>query len=62
MNLPAPYYQDEAVQIFHADCREMLPLLEPGSIEITITSPPYNVDLAYESWDEPVAYLCRQGR
>jgi hypothetical protein len=32
-----PYYQDDAVLIYHADCREILPLLPP--IETVITDP-----------------------
>jgi len=35
-----PYYEDEAVQIFHADCREVLPLL--SDVALVVTSPPYN--------------------
>ena len=33
-----PYYQDEQVTIYHGDCREVLPALQPGCI---ITDPPY---------------------
>jgi DNA modification methylase len=42
MSLPVPYYQDEAVTIYHADCRSILPLLEPKSIDLVLTSPPYD--------------------
>lgn len=40
-----PYYQDEAVVIYHGDCREILPLLEP--VDLVLTDPPYGVDMAY---------------
>jgi DNA modification methylase len=40
MNLPKPYYQDEAVTIYHGDCREILPMLH--TVQLVITSPPYN--------------------
>tara|TARA_Y100000310_G_scaffold140340_1_gene139734 strand:+ start:2852 stop:3574 length:723 start_codon:yes stop_codon:yes gene_type:complete len=36
-----PYYQDGAVTIYHADCRDILPLLEP--VDLVLTSPPYNL-------------------
>jgi len=35
-----PYYQDEDVVIYHADCRDVLPTLEP--VDLVVTSPPYN--------------------
>lgn len=37
---PTPYYQDDAVTIYHADCREILPTLRP--VELVLTDPPYN--------------------
>ena len=39
--LPKPYYQDDAVTIIHADCRDILPLLEP--VDLVLTDPPYGV-------------------
>jgi DNA modification methylase len=39
--LPTPYYQDEAVTIYHGDCREWLPLLPPSSVDLILTDPPY---------------------
>lgn len=36
-----PYYADEAVTIWHGDCREVLPTLAP--VDHVITDPPYNV-------------------
>lgn len=35
-----PYYQDNAVQIFCGDCREIVPTL--GRFDATITDPPYS--------------------
>lgn len=40
MSLPAPYYQDEWVTIYHGDCREILPAIE--IVDTVFTSPPYN--------------------
>lgn len=36
-----PYFQDENVTIYHGDCREILSLLEPGSVDLVLTDPPY---------------------
>jgi site-specific DNA-methyltransferase (adenine-specific) len=36
-----PYYDDGAVTIYHGDCREILPQLEP--VDLIVTSPPYNL-------------------
>lgn len=38
-----PYYQDSAVCIFHADCRDVLPLISEKSIDLVLTDPPYGI-------------------
>lgn len=38
-----PYYQDDSVTIYHGDCREILPTLAPGSVDLVLTDPPYGV-------------------
>jgi site-specific DNA-methyltransferase (adenine-specific) len=40
-----PYYQDDAVTLYHGDCRDVLPQLTP--VAAVITDPPYNVGLDY---------------
>lgn len=42
MSLPAPYFQDEAVTIYHADCRHVVPFL--GSFDLLLTDPPYGLN------------------
>jgi site-specific DNA-methyltransferase (adenine-specific) len=36
-----PYYSDQWVSIVHGDCREVLPSLEPQSVTLLWTDPPY---------------------
>ncbi len=37
-----PYYEQDGITIYHGDCREVLPTLEVGSVNLLVTSPPYN--------------------
>jgi|1_EtaG_2_1085319.scaffolds.fasta_scaffold90123_2 DNA modification methylase len=36
-----PYYQDESVTIYNADCRDVLPML--GKVDLVLTDPPYGI-------------------
>lgn len=36
-----PYYSDDAVTLYHGDCREVLPTLEP--VDLVHTDPPYSL-------------------
>jgi len=55
-----PYYQDEWCVIYHADCRDILPLIPDKSIDLVLTDPPYNVGKNYGgenlSHDEMAAF------
>ena len=56
------YYRDSAGVIYCADCLEILPLLEPNSVDLVVTSPPYNVGMEYEiirPWPEYYSDLKR---
>ncbi len=35
-----PYYQESGVQIFHGDCREVLPIV---AFDVLVTDPPYGI-------------------
>lgn len=45
MTLPEPYYDQDGITIFCADCRDVLPELGPGSIDLVLTDPPYGVGM-----------------
>jgi DNA modification methylase len=38
-----PYYDQDGITIFHGDCRDVLPTLDPASVDLLITDPPYGV-------------------
>jgi site-specific DNA-methyltransferase (adenine-specific) len=40
-----PYYEDDAVALYHGDCRDVLPQLT-DAIDTVITDPPYGVGMA----------------
>ena len=40
--LPKPYYENELGRLYHADCLEILPHLEP--VDLGLTDPPYGID------------------
>lgn len=44
MTLPKPYYEHQGMTIYNGDAREILPLLEPGSVDLIVTDPPYGQD------------------
>ncbi len=37
-----PYYQEEGITIYCADCRDVLPQLEP--VDLVLTDPPYGIN------------------
>jgi len=44
-----PYYQDDAVTIYNADCRDILPNI--SAADMALTSPPYGNIRTYEGFD-----------
>ena len=36
-----PYYDCDGITIYHADCRDVLPSLEP--VDLVMTDPPYGI-------------------
>lgn len=39
--LPKPYYDQDGITIYHADCREILPYLP--KVDLVLTDPPYGI-------------------
>ncbi len=37
--------EDGAIQLYHGDCLEILPILESGSVDAVVTDPPYGVNM-----------------
>lgn len=46
-----PYYEDNAVKIYHGDSCEVMPLLEPGIAHLCATDPPY-FRVVEAEWDD----------
>ncbi len=55
-----PRYQSDKVTLYCADCLDVLPQLEPGSVDAVVTDPPYGTNsystdheidpMVYRSW------------
>ena len=52
--LPQPYEvirsPRASLRFFHGDCLAILPCLEPGSVDVIVTSPPYNLGIRYRQY------------
>ena len=42
-----PYYDEDGIVIYHADCRDILPTFPDKSFDLVLTDPPYNVGIEY---------------
>ena len=42
--LPEPYYDRDGIRIFHARCEDVLPHVDPASVGLLLTDPPYGID------------------
>lgn len=45
-----PYYEDDAVTLYHGDCRGVLPSVAPESVDALLTDPPY-FNVKEDDWD-----------
>lgn len=53
VSLPTPYYSEDGITIYHARAEEVLPSLTAGSVDLVVTSPPYDGLRTYQgyTWD-----------
>lgn len=47
-----PYFQDDAVTIYHGDCRDIIPHLP--KVDLLLTDPPYGLSFMGKDWDKAV--------
>lgn len=47
--LGAPFFQTTGFMLYNMDCLQAMRLLGPECIDLTVTSPPYNIGKAYET-------------
>jgi site-specific DNA-methyltransferase (adenine-specific) len=43
-------------EIYNIDCRDFIPQLPDNYINLVVTSPPYNVDLSYDEYNDSLSY------
>ncbi len=46
--LGEPYYENDDVVLYQGDCMELLAALPDSLVDLTVTSPPYNIGKEYE--------------
>lgn len=45
---PTPFYIEDGVELYKGRCEEVLPLLQDESVNLIVTSPPYNLGEAHK--------------
>lgn len=43
-----PYYEQDGITIYHGDCADVFPLVEPSTVGLLLTDPPYGI-----GWQPP---------
>lgn len=41
--MPTPYYDQDGITIYHTDCCDILPAIEPSTVNLVLTDPPYGM-------------------
>jgi len=39
-----PYYDEDGITIYHADCADILPTVDPSDVDLVLTDPPYGIE------------------
>jgi len=52
---PRPFFEFKNVAVYNEDIINTK-AVEPSSIDLTVTSPPYNVDVKYGTYDDSISY------
>lgn len=47
--LGKPYWEAKGLQLYHGDCLDLMASLPEALVDLTVTSPPYNIGKAYEA-------------
>lgn len=48
-----PYYEDDAVTLWHGDCREVIPSIDLTGVRLVLADPPYGeTSLAWDRWPD----------
>jgi len=50
--LMQPYYEDDAVTLWHGDCLDVLRELPDASVDAVVTDPPYGLEFMGKEWDK----------
>ena len=48
-----PYYEEPNITIYHGDCLEIMPQLEP--VDLVLTDPPYNAGKDYGTYKDALS-------
>ena len=40
-----PYFDRDGIVIYHGDCRDVLPSIDPADVDLLLTDPPYGINL-----------------
>ena len=48
-----PYYSSDGITIYHADCTEILPSIDPKTVDLVLTDPPYGISYSGGAMSKP---------